>query len=119
MVMLRADLRKFLRLALSILAGLLVIASLQRAARAGEAHLGEARMGNIHVIVVPANDGYGIQDCLLQQKGCGDIVATAWCEAKGYSRALAYGRADDVTGSIAHPQATKLDGDSLIVECRD
>ena len=109
MSLIQLDFRKVARLILSILAGLLVIASLQRAARASEPH----------VIVIPANDGYGIQDCLLQRKGCGEIVAAAWCEAEGYSTPIAFGRAEDITGTSPGSQGAKLDPNSFIVKCAD
>jgi hypothetical protein len=101
------EFRKILRVVLSILAGLFVIASLQRSARADESHL----------IIIPANDGYGIQDCLMQSKGCGEMVAAAWCQAKGYSSPIAFGRAEDITGAIAGVEEAKLDPDSFIVKC--
>jgi hypothetical protein len=109
MTIIRRDFRKILHVVLSIIAGLFVIASLPRAARAETSHL----------IVVPANDGYGIQDCLKQSKGCGEIVASAWCEAKGYSAPLAFGRAEDITGAIAGAEEAKIDPDSFIVKCAD
>jgi hypothetical protein len=108
MSIIRLDYRRIVRLVLSILAGLLVIASLQRAAKA-----------DTHVIIVPANDGYGIEDCLSKQKGCGEIVASAWCEAEGYAAPLAYGRAEDITGVSASPRGAKLDPNAFIVKCAD
>jgi hypothetical protein len=101
------ELRKLLRIVLSVLASLVVIAALQQSPRADETHL----------IVIPADDGYGIQDCLIQSKGCGEMVAAAWCETKGYSSPLAFGRAEDVTGAIAGIKETKLDPNSYIIEC--
>jgi hypothetical protein len=101
------DFRGILRVVLSILAGLVAIAALQQAARA-----------DTHTIVIPANDGYGVQECLSRQKGCGEIVAAAWCEAEGYSTPLAYGRAADVTGAIAGQEKT-LDPDAFVVKCAD
>ncbi len=50
--------------------------------------------------VVPANDGYGVAGCLMNGGDYGKIVANAWCEAHGFSRANTYGLAgEDVTGS--------------------
>jgi hypothetical protein len=109
MSIIRLDYRRIVRLVLSILAGLLVIASLQRAAKAGDTHL----------IVVPGNDGYGIEECLLKQKGCGEIVAAAWCEAEGYAAPIAFGRAEDITGSTAGLVDAKLDPNAFIVKCAE
>jgi hypothetical protein len=50
--------------------------------------------------LIPASDGYGVADCLSGASECGTIVANAWCEAHGFSRAETFGLAiEDVTGS--------------------
>ena len=50
--------------------------------------------------LIPASDGYGVADCLTGTSECGRIVANAWCEAHGFSRAETFGHAvEDVTGS--------------------
>jgi hypothetical protein len=50
--------------------------------------------------LIPASDGYGVADCLTGGSECGRIVADAWCEAQGFSRAETFGLAvEDVTGS--------------------
>jgi len=50
--------------------------------------------------LIPASDGYGVADCLTGANDCGKIVANAWCEAHGFSRADTFGLAiEDVTGS--------------------
>jgi hypothetical protein len=52
--------------------------------------------------LIPASDGYGVADCLTGANECGVIVANAWCEAHGFSRAETFGVAvEDVTGSTA------------------
>ncbi|MGO9005268.1 MAG: hypothetical protein ACLQIQ_03605 [Beijerinckiaceae bacterium] len=109
MSIIRLDFRKFLRVVLSILAGLVVIAALQRAARAADTH----------VIIVPADDGYGTQECFLQTKGCGEVVAAAWCEAMGFASPVAFGRAEDITSTIAGQKEVKLDPDSFVVKCAE
>ncbi len=52
--------------------------------------------------LVPANDGYGVGDCLASGGECGQIVADAWCETQGFRRAVDFGRtaAEDATGAI-------------------
>ena len=51
--------------------------------------------------LIPASDGYGVADCLAGGSECGAIVANAWCEAHGFSRAETFGVAvEDVTGSM-------------------
>jgi hypothetical protein len=51
---------------------------------------------------VPANDGYGVGECLSSGSPCGRVIADAWCEAQGYVRATEFGTAaaDEVTGSV-------------------
>jgi hypothetical protein len=52
--------------------------------------------------LIPASDGYGVADCLVGGTECGTVVANAWCEAHGFSRAETFGVAvEDVTGSTA------------------
>lgn len=52
--------------------------------------------------VIPANDGYGIAECVTSgSSSCGQVVADAWCEAQGFARSASFGPADiEVTGSI-------------------
>lgn len=53
--------------------------------------------------LIPSGDGYGVADCIASGAECGQIVATAWCEAQGYRVATAYGLAarEDFTGTVA------------------
>ena len=66
--------------------------------------------------VVAALDGYGIGDCLSSGGTCGRIVADAWCESHGLSRATAFGRAGDITASIGSTDA-EFAPDSIVVSC--
>ena len=52
--------------------------------------------------LVPANDGYGVGNCLATGGECGQLVADAWCQAHGYGRAASFGPtlAEDVTGAV-------------------
>ena len=52
--------------------------------------------------MVPAADGYGVAECLITNQACGQVVATAWCEAHGYAKAVSYRQIapDEVTGTI-------------------
>ena len=77
-----------------------------------------------HMLVIPASDGYGFDDCLAGNKACGQTIADAWCEAHGMTAAASFGRADDVTASIAPVKGSKVaalrvDQGSFIVNCRD
>jgi hypothetical protein len=107
--------RKFFHVVLSILAGLLALTALKERVLADQ------------TFVIPADDGYGLDDCLGKDRGSAEVVAAAWCEAHGLSGPLAYGRAEDVaTGSIAGAnakgdtqQAAKRDPDAFVVTCKD
>ena len=88
----------FMATALPILVGMALWAGGDVASRAAERHS----------FIIAANDGYGIDDCLGEANDCGHVVADAWCETHGHGHALAFGRADDVTGSIAS------DGPSIV-----
>ena len=52
--------------------------------------------------LIPASEGYGVAECLSAGTECGKIVATAFCESKGFGQALAYGVAEKemMTGSV-------------------
>ena len=54
------------------------------------------------VFLVPANSGYGIGECLAAGSTCGQLVADAWCESQGFSRAVSYSvsPAEESTGSF-------------------
>ena len=75
-----------------------------------------------HMLVIPASDGYGFDDCLAGNKACGHTIADAWCEAHGMTAATSFGRADDITATIVSTPkvgATKIDAGSFVVNCRD
>lgn len=52
--------------------------------------------------IIPANDGYGIADCLGEGGACGRMVADAWCAAQGMGKARAFGPAEatDMTATL-------------------
>jgi hypothetical protein len=54
------------------------------------------------VFLVPANSGYGIGECLAAGATCGQMVADAWCESQGFSRAASYSvsHAEEATGAF-------------------
>ncbi|MGO9132706.1 MAG: hypothetical protein ACLP8A_01480 [Methylovirgula sp.] len=114
MSVIELDHRKVARVVLSILAGALVLAATHGAVRAAS-----------RTFVLPSSSGYGISDCLGKEKGCDEVVASAWCEAQGFAHPLAYGKAEDMaTGKIANASApaagtTKLDPDAYVVTCGD
>jgi hypothetical protein len=69
--------------------------------------------------LIPASDGYGVADCLTGGNDCGIIVANAWCEAHGYSRAERFGvAAEDVTGSV-EPTVPSRSERPISITCED
>jgi hypothetical protein len=83
----------------------------------GATALSGARAGETHPLVIAANDGYGVEDCLAEAGDCGQVVADAWCEAHGHGAAVSYGPASRFTG----PVATKIAATSedYVVNCGD
>jgi len=79
---------------------------------------GASRAGESHSFIVAGNDGYGIEDCLGETGECGRVVADAWCDAHGHGAALAFGRADDVTG-VVRAAARSAPSDPYVVTCGD
>ena len=59
--------------------------------------------------LIPANDGYGVADCLAHGRGLRRIVANAWCEAHGLGKAAQFGPVDpaDVTASVQTTSQTR------------
>ncbi|HMF07474.1 MAG TPA: hypothetical protein VKE72_10755 [Methylocella sp.] len=43
-----------------------------------------ARSEEGHTLIIPANDGYGFEECLTPGSQCGLVVADAWCKAHGF-----------------------------------
>lgn len=118
MVALPADCRKIVQVAATIAAALIAISACRIPAQATQSNAAQTN----HMLVVPANDGYGFEDCLAGNKACGHTIADAWCEAHGMSASVSFGRAEDVTASLPAKSATvpvKLQPGSFIVNCRD
>ncbi|MBY6243972.1 hypothetical protein [Methylosinus sp. Sm6] len=106
------------RIAAPLLAGLLIAASHgPRAEERLSRVIGSSPMRDTHgVYILPGHDGYALVECLTLKKGCGKAVADSWCEAHGHGPAQAFGRADDITGSVGAASAS-IDADAAIVTC--
>ncbi len=111
------DFRKIVQIALPLL-GALVAISVSKA---------PSEAATNHMLVIPASDGYGFDDCLSGGKPCGQVIADAWCEAHGMAASVSFGRAEDITASIKEvaPDAkgevkgAAMARDAFIVNCRD
>jgi hypothetical protein len=69
--------------------------------------------------LIPANDGYGVADCIATGHSCGKIVADAWCQSHGYRAALSFGVADraDFTGSTPRNAGGGGNEMPMVVNC--
>jgi hypothetical protein len=54
------------------------------------------------VFIVANADGYGVDRCLSTGHACGQPIATAYCRAREFDRALSFRKVapDEVTGTI-------------------
>ena len=115
------DFRKIVQIALPLL-GALVAISVSKA---------PSQAATNHMLVIPASDGYGFDDCLSGGKACGQVIADAWCEAHGMAASVSFGRAEDITASIkgtglkagsgikGEVKEAAVAPDAFIVNCRD
>ena len=106
-----SDFRKIVQIAATAAAAMMVLSASRIPSRAETSHM----------LVIPASDGYGFDDCLAGNKACGRVIADAWCEAHGMAAAVSFGRSDDVTASIAKTDAasSKVEPGSFLVSCRE
>ena len=105
------DLRKLIQIAAPLAAALLVVSAGQASSR--------AQAEASHMLVIPASDGYGFDDCLSANKACGHVIADAWCEAHGMASSVSFGRAEDITSSIADAKsAPRIDPGAFVVNCK-
>lgn len=109
----RADVRRIAQVAATAAAALIALGASRLPTQAGTNHM----------LVIPASDGYGFDDCLAGNKACGHTIADAWCEAHGMTAAASFGRSEDVTASIAPAKSSvtpaRIEQGSFIVNCRD
>jgi hypothetical protein len=89
--------------------GLIGVSSTKPAAAQGE-----------RSFLIPANDGYGVADCLATGAACGSIVANAWCEAHGLGKAAQFGPVDpaDMTASVQTTSQTSA-AKAYLVTCAE
>ena len=71
--------------------------------------------------VVPADDGYGMDDCLAEGKACAKLVADSWCQVKGMSVAVRFERAsaEDITASLTSKAVVKPSETAYLITCRN
>lgn len=69
--------------------------------------------------ILPADDGYGMDDCLAEAGTCGQLVADAWCKANGLVKSIAYGPIDpaEMTASISTAKISRTAPAAYSVTC--
>ncbi len=81
-----------------------------------------ARAEGPAVVMIPASDGYGLNECLTTGAACGKVVADAWCQAHGYGPALQFGvmRPEEVTGTVVSTVAARTEAaQPVAVTCQN
>ena len=75
-------------------------------------------------IFIVANDsgGYGVDRCLADGSKCGQAIATSYCKARDFTKAVSYRKVDrdDVTGAVPNNKETCPHGqceDFVAIEC--
>ena len=69
-------------------------------------------------LVIPAQDGYDFEACQKNSSQCGQIIADAWCDAKGFGKAVGFEHMDqyETTASlIQKSQSTRRP--ALVITC--
>ena len=101
--------RKIFRAVLFLISGLLAFLAVGLSAKAA----------GTHILVIPAEDGYGFQECLTKKSACGLIVADAWCEAHGLKASRAFGRAEDIAATVGDERPADVAPGAFLVACGD
>ena len=102
------------RILLPLLAGMYALAISRSSPQAAELTPATAR-----AYIMPADDGYGLTECMARGGTCARIVADSWCEAHGHGLAISFGPAEDVTGAIDDrlPAGKSVEPGSYLVTC--
>jgi hypothetical protein len=79
--------------------------------------LAAPRPSPLRSYIISDHDGYGVLECLTQNQDCGKIVADAWCESHGHGAALAFGRAEDITGATSISTRRQSEPAAATVTC--
>ena len=90
-----------------ILASLLALAAAARPSQAGERR----------TFTIDPGQGYGVDACSSGPSSC-RTMANVWCTTMGMHRAVAWGSADDITGSTGQP-AGSIPAGAVLVTCGD
>jgi hypothetical protein len=74
---------------------------------------------DIRRFVIPAHDGYDLEACMTTSNSCAQIVANAWCDAKGYNQAIAFEPvpAGDITATLATTTLRSSPRNGVLITC--
>lgn len=101
------------RILLPLLAGIYALAVSRSSPQAAE-----LTPAMVHAYLMPADEGYGLTECMARGGACARIVADSWCEAHGHGVAVSFGPAEDATGAIDDRAAAgTIEPGSYLVTC--
>jgi hypothetical protein len=91
-------------------------------ALAGALVLAVAAQAETRVFIVASNaDGYGVDRCLTTGASCGNLIATAYCQARDFAQARSFRKVDndEITGGGTQAaQACGVGCDAYVaIEC--
>ena len=79
-----------------------------------------AQAENRTFVIANNADGYGVDRCLASGASCGTAVATAYCRAQEFDRALSFRKVEraDIGGTVASAMTCRGGCDDLVaIEC--
>lgn len=100
---------KLFRLVLFLLGGILAALALEISARADESR----------TLIIPPNDGYGFEDCLMPGSQCGLVVADTWCKAHGFAGSNDFGPVDEAAATMDEASRSSIEPGSFHITCGD
>ena len=73
-------------------------------------------------VIVNDSDGYGIDRCLASGESCGAPMASAYCKARDFSKAVSFRKVDkdEITGAVPSGNSGCLGGsceEFVAIEC--
>jgi hypothetical protein len=73
------------------------------------------------IFIIENHSDYGVDQCLMSGARCGQVVASAYCQARNYSQAASFRKVepDEITGSTGSAPGCRsaICGDWVAIEC--
>lgn len=78
-----------------------------------------AKADEVRRFVISAHDGYDLDDCMASSNSCAQLVANAWCDAKGYRHAIGLEpvQEGDITASLATRAPGASSRNAVLITC--